>query len=139
LPFARRVTAWVWALTATSWGWILPRMRSHAVWLIFLYFVCAGCDRDHSRTIERARKAADSWTATLDTVVEQWASGRAPTVYVRLVAEAAERSLRDQAVGLKDVPPDDTGARQVRERVEVLRRRARIISASEGRGGGSGS
>lgn len=98
-----------------------------------------GCDRDHSRALDRTRKSADSWAATLDETVGQWAAGRVPTLYVVQVAEAAEKSLKDEAESLERVPADDPRARPLRERLATLRRRAHDIQVSEGSDGGGGN
>jgi hypothetical protein len=99
-----------------------------------LLFVC-GCDRDHSRKLERVRQSVDSWSATLDETADQWARGRVPTTYVRQIANAAERSLKDGAESLGKVPADDPRGRELRERLDALRQRAQEVSRAAANGG----
>jgi hypothetical protein len=106
-------------------------MRPHLLACLFsvlpLLLAC-GCDRDHSRTLERVRQSLDSWNATLDETANQWARGRAPTTFVRQIADAAGRSLDGGAESLGKVPADDPRGRELRQKLEVLRQRARDVS-----------
>jgi hypothetical protein len=114
-------------------------MRPHfeVLFLATLLLLAGGCDRDHSRKLERVRQAADSWRATLDETAGQWARRRVPTTYVRQIADAAERSLEDQAESLGKVPADDPRGGELRERLDGLRRRAADMSrAATDDGGG---
>ena len=100
-----------------------------------LPLLACGCDRDHSRKLERVRQAADSWNATLDETAGQWSRGRVPTTYVRQVTDAARRALESQAEALRDVPADDPRARELRQRLDALRARAAEVSRAADEGG----
>ena len=105
---------------------------------------CFGCDRDHSRKLDRAGKSIDSWRATLNLTAEQWTDGRVPKTYVRQIGDAAEKSLQDEDDALSKIGSDGRAA-ALRKQVEDLRQRARAISGSATQpsgteaAGGSGS
>ena len=105
-------------------------MRPHfpASLLALVLLPVCGCDRDHSRKLQRVRQSVDSWAATLDETASQWARGRVPRTYVRQVADAAGRSLQDQAEALGTVPADDPRGKELRERLDALRQRAAAVS-----------
>jgi exonuclease VII small subunit len=101
---------------------------------VFLLGPC-GCDRDHSRKLERVKQSLESWGATLDETTDQWARGRVPSTYVRQLADAAGRSLEDEAESLAKVPTDDPRGRELRRKVEALRRRAQDVASAAEQGG----
>lgn len=113
-------------------------MRPHrSAWLlVLLLLVPCGCDRDHSRKLQRVRQAVDSWNATLDETAAQWARGRVPKTYVRQLADAAERSLQDEAESLGKVPADDPRGQELRQRLDALRQRAAAVSRDAKADGG---
>jgi predicted trehalose synthase len=96
--------------------------------------VC-GCDRDHSRKLERVRQSVDSWHATSDETADQWARGRVPATYVRQIADAAGRSLKDGSESLGKVPAEDPRARELRQRLDAVRQRVQQLSQSAADGG----
>jgi hypothetical protein len=103
--------------------------------LMVLLLSAPGCDRDHSRKLERVRQSVDSWRATLDETADQWARGRVPATYVRQIADAAERSLEDGAESLGKVPADDPRGRELRQKLDALRQRAQEVSRAAVNGG----
>jgi hypothetical protein len=113
-------------------------MRPHlsASLLVLLPLLASGCDRDHSRKLERVKQSVDSWSATLDETTDQRARGRVPATYVRQVADAAGRSLEDQAESLAKVPTDDPRGQELKQRLDALRRRAAEASRDAATDGG---
>jgi exonuclease VII small subunit len=112
-------------------------MRPHLpIWLLaaFLLSPC-GCDRDHSRKLERVKQSLESWDATLDETTDQWARGRVPSTYVRQLADAAGRSLEDEAESLAKVPADDPRGKELRQRLDALRQRSAEVSRAANEGG----
>jgi hypothetical protein len=102
------------------------------VWFLGLSVLLCGCDRE-GRKVERARQAADSWAATLEETVDQWSRHRVPATYVRQIADAAEKSLRDASDSMGKVVADRAGGGQVKERLSRLRQRAHDVSEAAGR------
>lgn len=86
-----------------------------------------GCDRDHSRRLDRAQNCLTSWQATLEMTAEHWADGRVPKTYVRQIGDAAEKSLQNEDEALAKIASDGR-AGLLRKRIEDLRRRARELS-----------
>jgi hypothetical protein len=103
-------------------------VRSFATWLVAPLLLCGGgCDQPEQ--FDDVRKSVDSWEATLLLSTEQWERQQVPTTFMRQIAEAAGKTLKEEGQRLAKLPADPYGARQLQEeRLKEVRRRLQALS-----------
>ena len=92
-----------------------------------------GCGNSVEK-LDDAEKAATSWSATLQLMVDQWAGRRVPTLYVRQLCKAADKALAKQGGELADVPAGDVRRPKLQARIECLRQEVGAIRSAAERG-----
>jgi hypothetical protein len=100
----------------------------------------SGCQRPEKQ-LDEAEQSITSWYATLSLTETQWAERRVPSVYIKQLVDAADKSLDQQAQSIQKVQGAE-GTRQARlvERIAFVRDRGKQLRemADGGAGGGEG-
>jgi hypothetical protein len=102
--------------------------------LLALSLLLCGCDRDSSETLDRVRRSIESWSATVDTTIDQWGEGRVPRQYVRQIIASADKALGEQGEALEKVAASDARREALQRDLSDLRRRVHDLSGTVERG-----